>query len=206
MWNVNTWRLWALFLSALKKKSVTQLVSSQDGSVDWDCRNLPFKMKILVSKCLTFSNLIAMKYHLLQNVNYLILFCYGGSRVLCQMVSGVASNEMSASFAALKKVHLINLFFSYIVLSSFSFPRTMTISGACTLEFPCGTACLPAWSLQRCIWAVVGKGVCGGVLVPSSLGTGSLMNQNSQKTFYIPEAYLLYDVATSTVCHSLIGF
>lgn len=101
-------------------------------------------MKILVSKCLTFLNLIAMKYHLLQNVNSLILFCLGGSRVLCQMVSGVVSNEMSASFAALRKVHLINLFFSYIVLSSFSLPRTMTISGARTLEFPCGAACLPA--------------------------------------------------------------
>lgn len=67
-------------------------------------------MKILLSKCLTFLNLIAVKYHLLQNVNSLILFCCGGSRVLCQMVSGVASNEMSASFAALKKVHRINLF------------------------------------------------------------------------------------------------
>lgn len=37
------------------------LVSSRYGFLDWDCRKLPFKMKILVSKCSTFLNLIAMK-------------------------------------------------------------------------------------------------------------------------------------------------
>lgn len=54
------------------------------------------------------------------------------------------------------------------------------------------------------LWRVGGGG--GGVLVPLSLDTGPFMNQNSQKAFYIPEVNLLYDVATSNGCHSLMGF
>lgn len=49
-------------------------------------------------KVLNLFEFICNEISLTTNVNYLILFCCGGSRVLCQMVSGVASNEIDVCF------------------------------------------------------------------------------------------------------------
>lgn len=101
------------------------------------------------------------------------------------MVSGVVSNEMSASFAALQKVHLINLFFHTLFVlfltpkNNDSYLVLVYLNSLVELH-----VYLPGYykGASRLWWAG------GWVLIPSSLGTGSLMNKNSQKTFYIPEA------------------